>query len=82
MGEKRSARIADVVTDVVCPFYHRDDGLKVRCEGFCNTVTIQLSFKSKEQKQVHKHRHCMDFKGYPKCPLYPVINKQYESEAK
>ena len=78
MKEKRSPRLADVVTDVVCPFYHRDDGLKVRCEGFCKTVTIQLSFKNKEQKQIHRHQYCMDFKGYPKCPLYPVINKQYE----
>lgn len=79
---KIKPRVADVVTDVVCPFYHKDDGLKVRCEGFCNAVTIQLSFTSLEQKQVHKHTHCMEFDGYPKCPIYPVINKQYMDEEK
>ena len=78
MGKKKMKPNTDVVTDVVCPFYHAEDGLKLRCEGFCRTVTLQLSFENKEQKQIHKHRHCMDFKGYYKCPLYPVINKQHE----
>ena len=47
---KNKTRVADVVTDIVCPFYHKDDGLKIRCEGFCSTATIQLSFTSLEQK--------------------------------
>ena len=81
MGKKKKKTAeVDCVTDIVCPFYHAEDGLKVRCEGFCKTVTLQLSFASKEQKQMHKHQHCMDFKGYPKCPLYPIINRQYEEE--
>lgn len=78
MGERKGKTNPDVATDVVCPFYHAEDGLKLRCEGFCETVTIQLYFSRKEQMQIHKHRHCMDIKGYPKCPLYPIIEKQYE----
>jgi hypothetical protein len=70
----------DVVTDIVCPFYHAEMGLKLRCEGFCEAVTIQLSFLGKEQMQIHKHQHCMNIRGYRRCPIYPVINKQYEED--
>ena len=70
----------DVVTDVVCPFYHAEEGLRIKCEGFCEAVTIQLYFSHKELMQLHKHMHCMDFIGYPRCPLYPVIAKQYKED--
>jgi hypothetical protein len=28
--------------------------------------------------QMHKERHCNSIDGYRKCPLYSVINRQYE----
>lgn len=67
-----------VAKEVVCPFYHQEDSTRIRCEGFCSTTSLQTSFKFREQLISHKARHCNDIKGYMKCPLYGVINKQYE----
>ena len=66
-----------VSKEVVCPFYKQEEGLKLRCEGFCNSCSLQISFTRKELLQLHKERHCNSFKGYPKCPLFPAINRQY-----
>ena len=68
----------DSITDVVCPFYHAQDGLKIKCEGFCSTCTLQLTFARKECLKLHQYSYCMDMKGYKRCPLYGIINKQYE----
>jgi nitrate reductase assembly molybdenum cofactor insertion protein NarJ len=64
--------------EVVCPFYHKEEATKILCEGFCKSCSLQTSFAKNEQLLAHKARYCNTFKGYPQCPLYPVINKQYE----
>ena len=70
-----------VSKEVVCPFYKQEEATKIRCEGYCKTTSLQTSFAKKELLALHKERHCNSFKGYPKCPLYEVICKQYESKA-
>lgn len=64
--------------EVVCPFYTKEMGLLIRCEGFCKTNSIFLSFRTKEHKKRHKKEHCNSMEGYLFCPLYAIINKQYE----
>ena len=64
--------------EVVCPFYHKEVGTKMLCEGFCKTTSLQITFSRRELLVSHKQRYCNSFKGYPLCPLYSVINKQYE----
>ena len=66
--------------EVVCPFYHGEDAErnKIFCEGFCKLCNLQTTFNNGPQLLAHKARYCNTFKGYPQCPLYPVINKQYE----
>ena len=66
--------------EVVCPFYHQEDAKKLLCEGFCKDTSLQISFQRREQLILHKEMHCISFEGYPKCPLYSVIYKQYEVE--
>lgn len=66
--------------EVVCPFYHKEEAMKLLCEGFCKSCSLQVSFTNKEQLLAHKARYCNTFKGYPECPIYPVINKQYEED--
>jgi hypothetical protein len=67
---------------VKCPFYHQENGPKIKCEGFCKSCTIQITFDRKESLQMHREIYCENFDGYPKCPLFPVINKQYEEVKK
>lgn len=69
-----------VAKEVVCPFYHKEEATKILCEGFCSTTSLQTSFKQREQLITHKERHCNSFKGYRLCPLYSVINRQYEED--
>jgi hypothetical protein len=75
--------------EVMCPFYKQEEldkgrnkATKIRCEGFCKSCSLQTSFARREQLIMHKERYCNSIEGYPKCPLFPVINKQYESEEK
>ena len=69
-----------VSKEVVCPFYKQEEATKIRCEGFCKGCSLQISFTRNELLLLHRDRHCKSFEGYPKCPLYSVINKQYESK--
>lgn len=69
-----------VSKEVVCPFYKQEEATKIRCEGFCKTCSIQISFGRRDELINHKERHCNSFKGYPKCPMYPVIAKQYDEK--
>ena len=76
--DKSTCKNVDLSTDVVCPFYHAEEGIRIKCEGFCKGVNIQLYFANKELMREHKRRHCMSIEGYPGCELYEVIYKQYE----
>jgi hypothetical protein len=64
---------------VVCPFYSQEEALKLHCEGYCKGTRLHLFFDCKERMKHHKKKHCNDLEGYEKCPLYPVIYKQYEN---
>lgn len=67
-----------VSKEVVCPFYKQEEATKIRCEGFCKITSLQTSFIRREQLIAHKESYCNKMKGYPLCPLYSIINKQYE----
>ena len=67
-----------VSKEVVCPFYKQEEAMKIRCEGYCKACSLQTSFTSRVLLQIHKERHCNSISGYSKCPLYSVINRQYE----
>lgn len=67
-----------VSKEAVCPFYRQETGRRLHCEGFCPSCSLQITFSGHSVLVTHKMRHCNSFKGYPECPLYPVINEQYE----
>lgn len=75
-----------VSKEVMCPFYKQEElgkgqkPTKIRCEGFCKTCSLQISFGRREQLIMHKERYCNSIEGYTECPLFSVINKQYESK--
>lgn len=65
---------------VACPFYFKQEGRKLYCDGFRKGVHIHLSFSTTSLLDIHKTRHCNSIAGCKKCPIYPLINKQYEEE--
>lgn len=66
--------------EVVCPFYKQEQAAKIRCEGFCKSCSIQVSFSNRERLIQHKDRFCNKIEGYHDCPLYPAIYGQYGEE--
>ena len=67
-----------VSNEVVCPFYKYEEDSVLICEGFAPVCDLHVTFRGSRSKCNHKELHCDSFKGYPKCPLYPLINGQYE----
>ena len=65
--------------NVVCPFYIREETLKIRCEGYRNGTKIHLCFDCKNRKTEHKKKYCKDMDNYKDCPLYAVIDEQYKN---
>lgn len=66
--------------EVVCPFYKQEEGVKIRCEGFSRSCSLQTSFCNKEKLLNHKGRFCNSMEGYTRCPLYPAIYRQYDED--
>ena len=67
---------------VVCPFYHQESGLRIQCEGFCKSCSLQITFENKEDMLCHRKNFCESFERHSKCPLFPVISRQYEKVKK
>ena len=65
---------------VVCPFFFKQEGGKLYCDGFKEGVYIHLSFRSNSLLNSHKAQHCHNISGYKKCPIYPLIEKRYEED--
>ena len=67
---------------IICPFYKYEEGVNVRCEGFCKTCSLVISFSNKETLHMHEEMHCKSYSGWERCPLFPIINRQYEGGSK
>lgn len=63
---------------VVCPFYQTSTNYRIQCEGYANGNHFLLNFDGKEQMDSHTKRFCKNINCYISCPLYPIINRQYE----
>ena len=63
---------------VVCPFYHQEQPTKIHCDGFSTENTVQISFKTKEDKIRHRKNYCLNLQNHKQCPIYEAISTQYE----
>lgn len=67
---------------IICPFYKCEEGTNIFCEGFCKSTRLHISFSNYATFKMHREVHCKSFDGWEKCPIFPVINKQYEGGEK
>lgn len=67
-------------SNIVCPFYAFDGDQKIHCEGFNDRTRIQLAFANSEARREHKKAFCKSMEGCKDCPLYTIINRQYEEK--
>lgn len=62
---------------VVCPLYIREESNEIRkihCEGYHKGVYMQMYFRKKEQKRVHKKKYCKSLEGHKECPVFKGVN--------
>ena len=65
---------------VVCPFFINGINYGVHCEGYKEGNSLRILFDNKESMDKHTGVYCNNINGYQKCPLYPVIDKQYKED--
>ncbi len=63
---------------VKCPFFSKQEGKKIYCEGFEDGIHIHLSFKDNSLLLRHRHYHCNSVSGCQTCPIYKVASEKYE----
>lgn len=55
---------------VLCPFYHKDGAIEIRCDGICGRLTTHI-FRDKREKEEFKADFCNG--NWYGCPLYQAL---------
>lgn len=63
----------------VCPFYIREAGLSITCEGIEGCSNVMMRFSGTKQKLSWQTSVCETF-TYMRCPIAAIANKKYEEE--
>ena len=69
------------ITRVICPFYLRDEGRAVDCEGVAGNSRIIQRFSRAQDKQQWMEAHCETFGYAEACPIAGALTRQYEAES-
>ena len=57
-----------------CPYYCKEENMKVRCQGWEEGVSISVRFASVEISKRHKENCCRNLKGCSDCPLKQMLD--------
>lgn len=60
------------VASVACPFYFRETGKQIVCEGFYEGSTTKMCFPSRTRKRRHLKEMCNQYR-YDRCPLAAAL---------
>ena len=63
---------------VLCPFYIKDDSLKITCEGFVEDSYLTMRFPNKEEKRKQRKIFCE--KNYHCCEIYRIMKSDKYGE--
>ena len=58
-----------------CPFYHRETGERISCEGATKGATNLIIFENKRDKVRYVDKYCYD--EYTKCGIYKTDLQKY-----
>lgn len=66
-------------TNVVCPFFHRQQRMGIVCEGpFAGENTVSVSFETKWQMEKVRRERCNSSPEL--CPIYRAVMEKYGDE--
>ena len=63
---------------VKCPFYRNHGSNKIACEGLAKGNTINLVYENQADRSKYMHDHCYSIDGFHTCPIYQLLERQYE----
>lgn len=66
-----------IAKDVVCPYYKKEDGVKIACEGFDDDSSIHIIFLSAKKRRIYQLRRCCY--DYKKCPIAKMNDEKWEA---
>ena len=61
----------------VCPYYHRHDDNRIRCEGVSRNTTICLVFEDAKEQKAYGIMYCNSIEGCKKCMIHCALNTKY-----
>lgn len=61
---------------VKCPFFKKEEGIVITCEGIVDNSSIKLCFTYKAQKNLQSKTFCQ--KDYQKCEVYRMLMEKYD----
>lgn len=61
----------------VCPFFIRDNGKSIVCEGILPETKMTTDFKTAGEKALFQKCCCFSFEYHKRCRLFASINKKY-----
>lgn len=61
----------------VCPFYQRESGKSITCEGMGEKTEIAIKFNDNFGKQIWQKKYCRTYK-YGGCPIAEIVEKLYK----
>lgn len=62
----------------LCPFYHKEDGQKLYCEGVVDGTSIHLAFGSARVCREYKGEFCRAH--YKECRIARMLYQKWEEE--
>lgn len=67
-----------IAKDVRCPYYKREEGVKISCEGVEDNTIIQLVHRSNKGRLEYQRFFCCEH--YNTCPIAIMLNMVQEEE--
>ena len=65
---------------VLCPYYHKEEGPKICCEGVEDGTSVHLVFSSPRQRKEYQVEKCC--KDYSKCRVAATLDRKWEERLK
>lgn len=68
-----------IAKDVQCPYYKKDDGVKICCEGIEEeSSSVHIVFPSAHKRVEYQRQKCC--RDYNTCLIAAMNNKKWEEE--
>lgn len=67
-----------IAKDVRCPFYKKEDGVRICCEGIEESFSVHVVFASSQGRLAYQKKKCC--RDYNACPIAAINFKKWEGK--